>query len=112
MSAVGELGRHKYNTSTGIEEYTRRTTYIAEDIMPKTDVAKNKTIANLKLIELRAINKPQGKLRPVLHKGLYKHNPWDFQMPQDMVKKRAEVRKHERQARLENFQREMDDIDL
>ena len=58
MSAVGELGRHKYNTSTGIEEYTRRTTYIAEDIMPKTDVAKNKTIANLKLIELRAINKP------------------------------------------------------
>ena len=96
MSAVGQLGKYKYNESHGIGEYTRRTTYIAEDIEPKKNVEKHKTIEDLKLLELRAINKPHGKLRPVLHKGLYKHNPWDFQMPQDVAKLRDGIRQQER----------------
>ena len=72
MSAAGRLGVHKYR-ETKTSDWTNRTYHIAEDIRPKKDIAKCRTIAQLKMMELRAINNPKCKLRPILHKGMYKH---------------------------------------
>lgn len=110
MSAVGKLGTHKYrNHST--QDWTDRTTYICEDIMPLQFKDKKRTAANLKQLELIAINNPKGKLRHVLNKGLYKHKPEDFEKLRDVKKEIKELKIRERENRLENFAREMDTFD-
>jgi len=74
MSAAGRLGAHKYE-DPGKQDFTSRTYYIAEDIKAKLDKTKSRTIENLNTLELKAINRAGGKLRPVLQKGFYKYKP-------------------------------------
>ena len=64
------------------------------------------------MLELRAMNKQRGRLRPVLHKGLHKHQPWDFKMPRDLVAEREKAKEHDRMYRLRNFIGEMDTVTL
>lgn len=78
--------------------------------MPQTHKEKRQITANLKLLELQAINKPKGKLRQVLNKGLYKFKPEDFEKLRDIRQERRVIKQVERENRLENFCKEMDTI--
>ena len=90
MSACGKLGLTKYGEK-GVKDWTHRTYHICEDIMPKKHTDMKECKKKLEHLETCAINKEHGKMRHVLHKGLYKHHPWDFQMPKDTKKERAEA---------------------
>ena len=77
MSAAGRLGTHRYPGHEK-QDWTKRTYHLSEDIQPPSQVAQKRTISNLDKLELCAINKPNTKLRPVLHKGLFKYQLHDF----------------------------------
>ena len=109
MSAAGKLGIHKYE-SPRAQSFGSRAYFIASDIKNKRDVEREQTKKKLETLELQAINRPKGRLRPVLNKGLYKFQPWDFKIPQDVKARRAAVRQKERTNRLEKFEQEMDNI--
>lgn len=86
--------------------------YINEDIRPKLNVALIETTKKVNLLEQRAINKLNGKMRPILHKGFYKHHPWEFKMPRDKVAEREHAKAIDRERRLRNFRREMESVDI
>ena len=111
MSAAGTLGKHKYEEPTK-QDWTYRTYYVADDIMPPQQVEKLKCKKEVDLLELKAMNDIKGKLRPTLHKALHKHNPWDFKMPRDLKKEKALAKSIERENRLKTFGKEMDTIVL
>ena len=77
MSAAGQLGSHKYENPEK-QDFTERTYYISEDIKNRNDKIRDKTIGTIENLQLKAINRPNGKLRPVLHKGFSKYKPSDF----------------------------------
>ena len=56
MSACGKLGKHKY-ADASTQDWTSRTMYICEDIEPKANIERKETIAKVKLLEQKAINK-------------------------------------------------------
>ena len=87
MSAFGKLGKHKY-AGHETQDWTSRTMHINEDIeLPRRKLMKEHS-KQVYLLEQRAINRLNGKMRHVLHKGYYKHNPWEFKMPRDLVAER------------------------
>ena len=110
MSAAGKLGVHKYRNQT-TDDWTARTFHICDDIMPFQHKERKRTSAKVKHLELKAINNPRGKLRPVLHKGLYKHNPHDFEKLRDIKKEIREAKQNERENRIDRFNREMDSME-
>lgn len=111
MSAFGKLGKHKY-AGHETQDWTSRTMHINEDIeLPRRKLMKEHS-KQVYLLEQRAINKLNGKMRHVLHKGYYKHNPWEFKMPRDLVAEREQAKEIDRKYRLKNFAREMDTINI
>ena len=95
MSAAGRLGIHRYPGHER-QDWTRRTYHVSADIQPIKEVNQRKTIANLEFLQLKAVNNPKTKLRHVLHMGLYKYQPDDFEMPVDIRARMLEKRKTER----------------
>ena len=63
-------------------------------------------------MELCAINKPKGQLRPILNKGMHKHHPWDFKMPRDYAAELREKKRIERETRINNFRKNIDTVDF
>ena len=92
MSAAGRLGTHKYENPE-LQDFTKRTFYIAEDIKAKNYKVRDKTIERLDDLQLKAINRPAGKLRPVLHQGYHKYKHGDFKMPRDFKQEKADAEK-------------------
>ena len=92
MSAAGRLGTHKYENPE-LQDFTERTFFIAEDIKAKNYKVRDKTIERLDDLQLKAINRPGGKLRPVLHQGYHKYKRGDFKMPRDFKQERADAKK-------------------
>ena len=111
MSAAGKLGTHRYPGHER-QDWTRRTYHVSADIQPEKQVSQKRTIANLELLKLKAINQPKTKLRPVLHIGLYKYQPADFDMPIDIKQVKADRKKAEREGRLSKFAKDIDEVVL
>ena len=86
--------------------------HICEDIEPPRNKKLKEAQAKVNLLEQRAINKLNGKMRHILHKGYHKHHPWQFKMPRDLVAEREAAKEHDRVHRLKNFKNEMDTIKL
>lgn len=111
MSALGQLGPHKYEGHAK-QDFASRCFNIAEDIRLPKDTALDETKAKVRLLELTAINKPNGKLRQVLHKGFSKRMPWDFKTLVDKKKLKEAKIEQERESRLQSFQKDLDSIEL
>ena len=107
MSALGQLGPHKYEGHAK-QDFTSRLSNIADDIRLPKDTALDQTKAKVKLLELKAINRPNGKLRQVLHKGFSKRMPWDFKTLVDKKKQKEVKIEQEREKRLRIFRNDMD----
>ena len=88
MSALGQLSRNKYAHNT--HDFVSRGQYIAEDIQPLHIKERLATRHTVKLQELTAINDPKCKYREMFHRGMHKHNPWDFKKLKD-TKKEAQT---------------------
>lgn len=85
MSAGARLGPHKYENPDQ-QDFTKRAYHIADDIRAQRDKDRIKIKTELSTLENKAVNKPAGKLRPVLHKSYFKYRVKDFRMPRDLRK--------------------------
>ena len=109
MSAKGRMGATKYKEKQLEDpEWTSKTYHIAMDLLNPQKMACDKQIKKVKLLEEKAINKPNNYMRQtVLHKGLWKHKTEDYQPPRNTKKIRERFTNTERQKRNAAFDAEM-----
>ena len=82
--AYGKVGKHKYDEHEP-DDWTKnaRVQYIHENLKPQHEIDLRQAEENVKLLELKAVNRRGGKLRHVLHKAYHKFKPKDFTPPKE-----------------------------